>query len=48
MSHLYFNEESCYSEENTTCDNDASGANLLHTVLEQEISIGANAERNRL
>ena len=46
MSHLYFDEESDYSEENT-CDNEvfcttifhpkyihASAADLLHTVLE--------------
>ena len=46
MSHLYFNEESDYSEENT-CKNEvfcstiernqtysASVADLLHTVLE--------------
>ena len=45
MSHLYFNEDSDYSEENT-CENEvfrttietkhihASAADLLHTVLE--------------
>ena len=59
ISHLYFNEESDYSEGNT-CNNEvvrttilhhrkelnipASAAGLLHTVLEQEISIGANAD----
>ena len=58
MLHLYFNENSDYSEENT-CENKSfvspqketkhihtSAADLLHTVLEQEISIGANARNN--
>ena len=51
MSRLYFNEESDYSEENK-CDNEvhhrknihASAADLLHTLLEQEIATGANED----
>ena len=57
MSHLYFNEERDYSEENT-CESlslhhfplqketkhiQVSAADILYTVLEQEISIDANA-----
>ena len=30
MSHLYFNEESYYSEENTTCDNEVFRSTILH------------------
>ena len=30
MSHLYFNEESYYSEENATCDNEVFRSNILH------------------
>ena len=37
MSHLYFNEESYYSEENT-CQNE-----VFCSTIEQKISIGANA-----
>ena len=54
MSHLYFNEKSDYSEENTTCDNEVFRSTILHhrrnfrfitysIVLEQKILIGANA-----
>ena len=57
MSHLYFNEERDYSEENT-CESlslhhfplqketkhiHVSAADILYTVLEQEVSINANA-----
>ena len=54
MSHLYLNEESDHSEENT-CKNEvfrstiektkhASAVDLLHTVLEWEISNGATTK----
>ena len=57
MPHLYFNKDSDYSEENT-CEKSfappqkktkhihASFADLLHTVLQQEISIGATARNS--
>ena len=53
--HSYFNEQTDYSEQNTcenevfrtiierTKHIQASAANLLHTVLELEIFVGANA-----
>ena len=30
MSHLYFNADSDYSEENTTCDNEVFRSTILH------------------
>ena len=47
MSHLYFKEESDFYHsppQKETKHIHASAADLLHTVLEQEISIGADAE----
>ena len=54
MSHLYFNEESHYSEENNfftppqkeTKHIHVSAADLLPAVLEKEILIGANARNS--
>ena len=56
MSHLYINEESAYSEEihvtmkstilhhRKKLNIHLSPADLLHTLLKYEISIGANAD----
>ena len=50
MSHLYFNEENDYSDENT-CDNEVFRSSILQPVQfepEQKISVVLRAMRKKL